>query len=92
MAPSFLLACVFLWADARQGWSRRMESAERQPPFPALQDAIDRRVFAERIGDVSGGGRLASDMREIWTTQPRFENVSGSLPSGWSTSRVSGRL
>ncbi|MCP5259919.1 MAG: polynucleotide adenylyltransferase PcnB [Rhodoferax sp.] len=76
VAPSFLLACV-LWSDVRDGWSKRMEEPGRQPPFPALQDAIDQ-VFSERIGDVSGGGRLASDMREIWMMQPRFEKRVGS--------------
>ncbi len=80
VAPSFLLACV-LWADVREGWSRRTESAERQPSFPALQDAIDQ-VFSERIGDVSGGGRLASDMREIWMMQPRFEKRVGQSAFG----------
>jgi poly(A) polymerase len=75
VAPSFLLACV-LWSDVRKGWSRRMESSQRLPAFPALQEAIDQ-VFAERIGDVSGGGRLASDMREIWMMQPRFEKRVG---------------
>ncbi len=80
VAPSFLLACV-LWADVRNGWSRRTESAERQPSFPALQDAIDQ-VFSERIGDVSGGGRLAGDMREIWMMQPRFEKRVGQSAFG----------
>jgi poly(A) polymerase len=75
VAPSFLLACV-LWSDVRDGWNRRMEEPGRLPPFPALQDAIDQ-VFSERIGDVSGGGRLASDMREIWMMQPRFEKRVG---------------
>ena len=76
VAPSFLLACV-LWSDVRAGWSQRMAEPARQPPFPALQDAIDQ-VFSESIGDVSGGGRLASDMREIWMMQPRFEKRVGS--------------
>ena len=76
VAPSFLLSCV-LWADVRDGWRQRMEG--RQPPFPALQDAIDD-VFSARIGDVSGRGKLAADMREIWMMQPRFEKRSGSTP------------
>ncbi len=80
VAPSFLLACV-LWDDVRKGWSRRMDSGERQPLFPALQDAIDQ-VFSERIGDVSGGGRLAGDMREIWMMQPRFEKRVGQSAFG----------
>jgi poly(A) polymerase len=46
-----------------------------------LQDAIDD-VFNARIGDVSGRGRLAGDMREIWMMQPRFEKRVGSAPFG----------
>ncbi|MBN9411060.1 MAG: polynucleotide adenylyltransferase PcnB [Burkholderiales bacterium] len=68
VAPSFLLATV-LWSDVREGWESRQQS---QPPFPALQEAIDH-VFDSRIGDVSGRGKLAADMREIWMMQPRFE-------------------
>ena len=78
VAPSFLLACV-LWADVRDGWRNRMEGRQRQPSFPALQDAIDD-VFNARIGDVSGRGKLAGDMREIWMMQPRFEKRVGSTP------------
>jgi len=78
VAPSFLLACV-LWADVRDGWARRLE--QHQHAHPALMDAIDD-VFHARIGDVSGGGKLASDMREIWVMQPRFEKRVGSTPFG----------
>jgi poly(A) polymerase len=78
VAPSFLLACV-LWADVRDGWTRRME--QHHHAHPALQDAIDD-VFHSRIGDVSGGGKLAGDMREIWVMQPRFEKRVGSTPFG----------
>jgi poly(A) polymerase len=46
-----------------------------------LQDAIDE-VFDARIGDVSGRGKLAADMREIWMMQPRFEKRVGSPPFG----------
>ena len=77
VAPSFLLACV-LWQDVKAGWEQRMQ---RQQAFPALQDAIDD-VFDKRIGDVSGRGKLAADMREIWVMQPRFEKRSGSTPFG----------
>ncbi len=78
VAPSFLLAAV-LWNDVRAGWNRRVE--QRQHVFPALQDAIDE-VFDQRIGDVSGRGKLAADMREIWVMQPRFEKRAGSSPYG----------
>ena len=78
VAPSFLLACV-LWADVRDGWARRI--AQRQHAHPALQEAIDE-VFDARIGDVSGRGKLAADMREIWMMQPRFDKRVGSAPFG----------
>ena len=78
VAPSFLLASV-LWADVRDGWARRIN--DRQHAHPALQDAIDD-VFHARIGDVSGRGKLAGDMREIWMMQPRFEKRVGSAPFG----------
>jgi poly(A) polymerase len=78
VAPSFLLACV-LWADVREGWAKRL--ARKEHPHPALQDAIDE-VFDARIGDVSGRGKLAADMRVIWMMQPRFEKRVGSTPFG----------
>jgi poly(A) polymerase len=77
VAPSFLLACM-LWHDVLAHWKRRQ--SEGEPPFPALQGATDE-VFDARIGDISGRGKLAADMREIWTMQPRFERRSGSGPS-----------
>jgi poly(A) polymerase len=77
VAPSFLLACV-LWADVREGWQAR---TGEMPIYPALQEAIEE-VFNARIGDVSGRGKLAGDMREIWTMQPRFEKRTGSAPFG----------
>ena len=78
VAPSFLLACV-LWADVRDGWDQRI--AQRQHSHHALQDAIED-VFNARIGDVSGRGKLAGDMREIWLMQPRFEKRVGSAAFG----------
>jgi poly(A) polymerase len=81
VAPSFLLACV-LWADVRDGWAQRVEGRHGQrgqAAFPALQDAIDD-VFNARIGDVSGRGKLAADMREIWMMQPRFDKRTGATP------------
>lgn len=78
VAPSFLLACV-LWSDVRDGWARR--TSQGQHAHPALQEAIEE-VFNARIGDVSSRGRLAGDMREIWTMQPRFEKRVGSAAFG----------
>ena len=76
VAPSFLLACL-LWHDVLDHWKRNL--AKGEPPFPALQAATDA-VFDARIGDISGRGKLAADMREIWTMQPRFDKRVGSGP------------
>ena len=69
VAPSYLLAAM-LWHDVQDGWKQRQ--AAGQSTFPALQEAIDA-AFDARIGDISGRGKLAVDMREIWMLQPRFE-------------------
>ncbi|HOM12438.1 MAG TPA: polynucleotide adenylyltransferase PcnB [Rubrivivax sp.] len=76
VAPSFLLACL-LWHEVLQRWGALQ--SDGLPPFPALQQAVDA-VFDARIGDISGRGKLAADMREIWLMQPRFERRSGSTP------------
>lgn len=76
VAPSFLLACL-LWHDVLDGWQVRRKAGE--PPFPALQQAVDA-VFDARIGDISGRGKLGTDMREIWMMQPRFERRTGNAP------------
>jgi poly(A) polymerase len=78
VAPSFLLACL-LWHEVQVRWQAQREAGESS--FPALQQAIDA-VFDARIGDISGRGRLAADMREIWQMQPRLERRSvSSVPA-----------
>jgi poly(A) polymerase len=76
VVPSFMLAAM-LWHDVLDRWQQRKAAGE--PPFPALQHAIDA-VFEARIGDISGRGRLAADMREVWMMQPRFERRAGAAP------------
>lgn len=76
VAPSFMLACM-LWHDVLDRWQK--VKAQGEPPFPALQQAIDA-AFDARIGDISGRGKLAADMREIWMMQPRFDRRSGRVP------------
>ncbi|MFI0545648.1 MAG: polynucleotide adenylyltransferase PcnB [Brachymonas sp.] len=74
-AAYFLLACV-LWEEVEGRWHELQEVGEHI--IPALSTAIDE-VFDRRIGDVSGRGKLAADMREVWMMQPRFERRT---PSG----------
>ncbi|MFO1338949.1 MAG: polynucleotide adenylyltransferase PcnB [Burkholderiaceae bacterium] len=78
VAPSFMLACM-LWHDVQAQWTKAREQGEH--PMPALGQAIDA-VFDARIGDISGRGKLATDMREIWLMQPRFERRNGNAPYG----------
>jgi poly(A) polymerase len=74
VAPSFMLACM-LWHDVQERWTAIRATGEA--PSPALQQAVDA-VFEARIGDISGRGKLAADMREIWLMQPRLERRSAS--------------
>jgi poly(A) polymerase len=76
VAPSFMLACM-LWHDVLDGW--RHLKARGEAPIPALQQAVDA-VFDARIGDISGRGKLAADMRDIWLMQPRLERRTGNGP------------
>jgi len=69
VVPSFMLACM-LWHEVLGRWAALQAGGE--PLFPALQQAVDA-VFDARIGDISGRGKLAADMREIWLMQPRFD-------------------
>jgi len=77
VAPSFLMACIF-WHEVAQRWQGLREQGEAL--MPALQQAVDA-TFDARIGDISGRGKLAADMREIWLMQPRFDKRTGSSPA-----------
>jgi poly(A) polymerase len=77
VAPSFLMACVF-WHEVSARWQSFRDDGE--PLMPALQAAVDA-TFDARIGDISGRGKLAADMREIWLMQPRFDKRTGSSPA-----------
>jgi poly(A) polymerase len=77
VAPSFLMACVF-WHEVSARW--KTFRADGEPLMPALQMAVDA-TFDARIGDISGRGKLAGDMREIWLMQPRFDKRTGTSPA-----------
>jgi poly(A) polymerase len=80
-----------LHAVARRAgrWSAALKAGEQ--PFPALQQAIDA-VFDARIGDISGRGKLAADMREIWLMQPRFERRTAFGACRWRPAALPRRL
>jgi poly(A) polymerase len=76
VVPSFMLACL-MWHEVRERWQAARERGLH--PTPALQESIDA-VFDARIGDISGRGKLGTDMREIWLMQPRFDRRVGGAP------------
>lgn len=76
VAPSFLVACL-LWQDVCS--QRETRQAQGTAPFVAQQEAIDA-IFSAHLGEVSGRGKLAADMREIWMMQLRFEKRTGRSP------------
>src|SRR4029078_10571050 len=89
VAPSFMLAAM-LWHDVQDEWKRRQAAGES--PFPPMQAPSDA-AFDARIGDISGRGKLAVDMREIWMLQPRFERrASHSALALLEQARFRGRL
>jgi poly(A) polymerase len=83
VAPSFMLACM-LWHEVLRRWDEL--KAAGASPSAALGQAVDA-VFDARIGDISGRGRLAGDMREIWLMQPRFERRSARTSLWFSTAQ-----
>jgi poly(A) polymerase len=76
VSPSFLFACL-LWHEVRSRWNERVEAGEHV--IPALLAAADDALL--RVGDRLGvQRRIASDLREIWLMQPRFERRQGKAP------------
>jgi hypothetical protein len=66
------------WHEVSARWKTLRDDGEAV--MPALQAAVDA-TFDARIGDISGRGKLAADMREIWLMQPRFDKRTGSSPA-----------
>jgi poly(A) polymerase len=76
IAPGFLFATL-LWHEVLKGWQEREARGEHR--IPALDTAIDE-VLALQTEKLAIQRRFASDMREIWMLQPRFERRVGRAP------------
>jgi poly(A) polymerase len=76
IAPGFLFATL-LWHEVLKGWQEREGRGEHR--IPALDTAIDD-VLALQTEKLAIQRRFASDMREIWMLQPRFERRVGRSP------------
>jgi poly(A) polymerase len=68
-SPSFLFACL-LWHDVEQRWAALQ--VDGAAPLIALDQAADE-VLSAQAERLAIQRRISSDMREIWSLQPRFE-------------------
>jgi len=76
VSAGFLFATL-LWPDLLKNW--KANSAKGMANIPALHDAMDDTIATQSSG-MSIQRRFESDMREIWSMQPRFERRVGRYP------------
>jgi len=76
VSAGFLFATL-LWPDLLSNWKKNI--AKGISNIPALQDAMDETIASQSNGMVIQR-RFESDMREIWSMQPRFEKRVGRYP------------
>jgi poly(A) polymerase len=76
ISPGFLFATL-LWNEVLSHWEALKAGGERPIPalFQAMDDVLD--VQAEKLAITR---RVASDIKDIWALQPRFEQRSGKRP------------
>ena len=77
-SPSFLFATL-LWHEVLAKWEVIKAGGERPMPalFLAMDEVLD--VQAEKLAITR---RIAGDIKDIWSLQPRFEQRSGKRPYG----------
>ncbi|KAB2936222.1 MAG: Poly(A) polymerase I [Rhodocyclaceae bacterium] len=75
-SPGFLFATL-LWHEVLAAWEARKGNGEM--PFPALHAAMDE-VLDLQAGKLAITRRIAADIKDIWTLQPRLENRAGRRP------------
>ncbi len=76
VSAGFLFATL-LWPDLLQNWKANL--AKGMANIPALQEAMDETISNQSSG-ITIQRRFESDMREIWSMQPRFERRVGRYP------------
>jgi poly(A) polymerase len=76
VSPGFLFASL-LWHQVLEKWNAYRAAGES--PVPALHLAADD-VLDAQTENLALQRRIASDMRDIWAMQPRFERRSGKSP------------
>ena len=77
-SPGFLFATL-LWHEVLAKWELLKAAGERPMPalFLAMDEVLD--VQAEKLAITR---RIAGDIKDIWSIQPRFEQRSGKRPYG----------
>ena len=76
VSAGFLFATL-LWPDLLKNWKANI--AKGMANIPALHDAMDNTIATQSEG-MTIQRRFESDMREIWSMQPRFEKRVGRYP------------
>lgn len=76
VSPAFLFAAL-TWHEVLAAWKKIQ--ARGVPPAPALHEAMDQ-VLDRQTEQVAIPRRYTSDMKDLWTLQPRFEQRSGQRP------------
>ncbi len=76
VSPGFLFAAL-LWHQVLEKWAAYRASGEH--PIPALHLAADD-VLEVQTEKLALQRKIASDMRELWALQPRFERRAGKTP------------
>jgi poly(A) polymerase len=76
ISPSFLFATL-LWNEVLACWKTLKN--EGMLPIPALYEAMDQ-VLDTQAEKLAITRRIAGDIKEIWSLQPRFQQRSGKRP------------
>lgn len=76
VSPGFLFASL-LWHQVLEKWTAYVAGGES--PIPALHLAADD-VLETQTENLALQRRIATDMRDIWAMQPRFERRVGRAP------------
>jgi poly(A) polymerase len=76
VSPGFLFASL-LWHQVLEKWNAYRAAGES--PIPALHLAADD-VLDNQTENLALQRRIATDMRDIWAMQPRFERRTGKSP------------
>lgn len=76
VSPGFLFATL-LWHEVLATWKARQEAGESA--LPALFEAMDQ-VLDSQAEKIAIPRRFGTDIKDIWSLQPRFEQRSGKRP------------